>query len=371
MDVDFEDINAISYVVTNSFPCNRCVKGFIKCDICNGLFRINFFEAVHWKLCKEIYTYEKEKDELAECPMCNCLVKLTSFNAHIDNCDTSKTVNVDCSICKKPVPMNLLEEHEVMCEKAQSDIMLIKEKLECSFCKQNIPLIDIEQHEKDCQKFIDSQNKIKQELSKETIEYPKEWDISGMNKTDYKLVQVTGEEYWMAKELFNLTSGVKISNVWRVQNLSLWESFYREKLRIKQEKGYIEEKLLFFANKNVKLEHIEKNGFDISFANDNQSYGRGIYFRRRADKVILDAFKRSSKDRFSYIFLSTVLVGIAFESNQNVSLRKPPFYDESKFIYYDSVTNMENFSDLKDADQIFVVYNNEKAYPSYLIEISQ
>jgi hypothetical protein len=366
MDCDFIDINEI--ISVQNYPCNECLKKLISCHICKGLFKVNFYTAVHQKLCEEIHNFEKQHDDLAECPQCNGLVRLTEYNTHIDNCAIK--ISVDCCICKKLIPLDLLEEHETLCQKTQNDIMLIQEKLECSICKLNIPLIDIEQHEMSCQKFIGVHNKIKQELSKESIEYPSEWDVQNMNKTDYKLVQVTGEEYWMVKELFDVTSDIKISAIWRVQNMSLWESFYREKLRIKQEKGYIEEKLLFFANKSVKLDHIQKNGFDISFSKDNQSYGRGIYFRRRADMVIPDAYKTSKNDMISYIFLATVLVGIAFESNSNSSLRKPPFYDESKFIYYDSVTNMENFSDLKDENQLFVVYNNEKAYPSYLIEIN-
>jgi hypothetical protein len=290
---------------------------------------------------------------------------------HVDGCSSKKAATLECSICKKTIPLNLIEEHEVHCEKAQSDMMMLKEKIECSFCKQKIPIIHIEEHEKGCEKFQEDQNKLKRELSAEGIEYPKEWVLNNnFDKQNCQLIQVQGEEYWMVRELFNLTCNKKITNIWRLQNIPLWENYYREKLRIKQEKGYIEEKLLFYANKTIKLEHIQKNGFDISFANDNQTHGRGIYFRRRADKVIHDAYKIEKKDKFSFIFLSTVLIGISYVSNGDASLRKPPFYDQSKFIYHDSVTNTENFSDLKDADQLFVIYNNEKAYPSYMIEIS-
>jgi hypothetical protein len=365
---DFIDINEITDYVVVSYPCQGCVHKFITCKICNGYFKPDFYNTTHKNICGEIYKYEQEKSEYVECGKCNCLIKLNDYSQHIDNCQKKDTV--DCTYCKKAIPLNVLEEHEGLCEKSQTDLTLLKEKLECTFCKQNIPMIHIEEHEKGCKKFHENQDKIKQELSNESIQYPKEWNIQGaVDKTSYTLVPLGGEEYWMVRELYDLTCNKKVSNIWRIQNCALWENYYREKLRIKQEKGFIEEKLLFFANKTVKIEHIQKNGFDISFANDNQSYGRGIYFNRRADKVLTHAYKYDKKQKFSYIFLSTVLVGVAYLSEASQSYRKPPFYDESKFIYHDSVTNIENFSDLKEADQIFVVYNNEKAYPSYMIEI--
>ena len=67
-----------------------------------------------------------------------------------------------------------------------------------------------------------------------------------------------------------------------------------------------------------------------------------------------------------YLFLATVLVGKSYyQSRPNFLMRKPPFLDEAKYIYYDSVTNSTDESYL---DRLYVIYNNEKAYPLYMIE---
>jgi hypothetical protein len=299
------------------------------------------------------------------CGKCGCLLELRDYFNHTEICENQ--VNIECGICKKLIPLHLIEEHEKICLKTQEEMILISNKIDCNYCGEYIPLVNIEEHEKTCKEFNDNQLKLKEDMNKGNIEYPCDWDHS--NKELLVEVIANSFEYDDISDLFGLTAkNARITKIWRIQNKQLWENYYMEKLRINQEKCFIEESILFYGNKNISDDQIYKLGFDISFAIDNQDYGRGIYFNKRADKAILNITKKKG---IMNIFLCNVLTGSTFISEVRTAYRKPPFYDEPNFIYHDSVTNVENFSNLKEVDQIFVIYNNEKAYPSYLIEFKE
>jgi len=264
----------------------------------------------------------------------------------------------------------------------QTEMMLIKEKYQCDFCKEQVPIIQIESHEKSCKSFKEKQEKIDKMIKGVGIEYPFFWEknhqrmVTVSDKAQLVPLDVGVSEWNKVEELFHMSfqgNGYEygIIDIWRIQNNNLWDKYYREKVKIKEEKNFSEENLLFYGNKTIKTEQIALNGFDISFSVDNAPYGRGIYFYRRADRVIQEAYKVNKKDANVFIFLALVNTGIPYVSpGQNYNLKKPPFYDQSKFIYYDSVTNMDNKSKIKDVDQTYVVYNNEKVYPLYMIEFN-
>jgi hypothetical protein len=365
-DEEVYDINDINDYYKPTIPCNRCVSKFIRCELCQGFFKVDFYHDKHRPLCVTLYEFNREQEEMLECPECGCLIELKDYLNHTEIC--ANEVNVDCTICYKPFRLQLIEEHEKTCLKTQEDMMLIGNKIDCSYCGEYIPLVNIEEHEKVCKEFQDNQKRLQEDMNKGNIDYPEDWDNS---KQEFLVkVDENSSEYTDIITRMTLTAkNAQIINLWRIQNKQLYEKYFREKLKIKQEKGFIEENILFYGNKHIKDDHIYKVGFDISYANDNQEYGRGIYFEKRADKAIKNV--EVEKGNKKTVFVCKVLTGIPYVSAIKQSYRKPPFYDESRFIYHDSITNIENFSNLKECDQIFVIYNNEKAYPSYLIEFKE
>lgn len=411
-DIDFYNINAIDYLdnpksenqmknnhlFTNAnnygyssviCPCEICMKNYIQCEMCEGFFKLEDYFSNHKALCFKMHAIYEEKMELTECNECGTKVKFSLYDQHKEKCSYTsiKNVKIPCSICSVEFSVDLLNEHELNCEKTQSEILLINEKVNCSVCNEAFSMIQIEGHEKNCLKIKNNDEEMERKLQEGGIKLPRLWinvnNYDGAEpihqlKDKIYLVPVDQrtEEFSEIDMLFQSTFigdfSHKIVNIFRIQNEPLYEKHYRELLRMQEEKRFpVVEKLLFYANNSITPDNICINGIDISFALDNAKYGRCLEFYRRADKVMNLAYKKNKKDPTCFIFLTNVLVGVPYTAGLiNQNWRKPPFYDESKYIYYDSVTNMDNLVDKKDEDQVYAVYNNEKAYPSYVLEIN-
>jgi len=142
-----------------------------------------------------------------------------------------------------------------------------------------------------------------------------------------------------------------------------------EKERISKEKGFVEVKDLFFSNPKQNFNSIITNGVDLSFVPDGQFFGRGIHGYNASREVLGNALKGNNNNyRSKIIFLCEFLVGRAFiESSSKPFTAKPPLLDQLNYIFYDSMTNIENFDNDYNKKQIFAVYNNAKVYPKYAV----
>jgi len=200
------------------------------------------------------------------------------------------------------------------------------------------------------------------------IEYPKEWDpLKTDNTVELFILPLNCGEFQFAESLFRRSvTNVKFTKMWRIQNKNLWGKYYREKIKIIKEKGSCEEQFLFHGTRSNSPRILYTTGFDVSFSSDGGMYGRGIYFARQS--VYSFSGYAFNYDKKNYMFLALVLTGKTKVMNSDSSLRKPPFLDRSKYIYYDSVTDVSNPTNSYDISQMFIVYNNEKAYPYYLME---
>lgn len=378
---NLENIENYLSNLTNIKPCDKCNPKLIQCEICKGHFNIKFFYENHQQMCEKIYKIYEESINLIICPDCNLQIKTDEYKNHVEKCSSNNPVNqsISCRYCSNLIALHLIEEHEIICEKLQTDMLLMNEKVECSLCKEQVPYFELEVHETHCRKMKKNHDEIESQLLSYR-NYPTNWDNSHPQAEkitcDLDLIPLNcdSDEFKEIESMFYITlrnSGNKIVSIKRIQNIILWEKYQLEKSLIEKEKNFVEEKLLFFAHQNIQAEQIYKNGFDISFAQDNSPWGRGIYFYLRADKTINQSQSLEKNQNSKVVFVANVLTGVAhITPKQNTQLRKPPFYDASKYIYYDSITNTENFTGSLDADQIFIVYNNEKAYPKYMIEFT-
>ena len=160
----------------------------------------------------------------------------------------------------------------------------------------------------------------------------------------------------------------KMTNLHRIQNKWLWESYNQSKRRLGlKNRNRLNEKMLFHGtskNSPNKIYSSEK-GFDFRFANRGL-WGEGSYF----------AVNASYSDAYAYIhgqtkqmLLALVLTGESVSCASDKSLKQPPmkpttnqgenmFTDER----YDSVKGEAGGS------VIYIIYEHDKAYPLYLIE---
>jgi hypothetical protein len=381
---NIEEPNEFILLSESQDLCDECENNLIQCPTCNGYFDLSTFYDQHEFKCVKFYTIYKEKENVIDCKNCHYFVKYQDLQRHKDFCRPDQTQQrVECQYCQKLVNILLLDDHQLTCEKIQSEMYMVKESIECSFCNEKIGLYYIESHEEKCIKLKENKDLLKNKLQAVEFEYPKRWGKEIFNtdmiEDNLSVIQLdkSGEQHkFVVDKMLSTVRNANISNVYRIENKYLWEKYAREKERIKQEKGRSPEHWLFHGTRSNDPKGLYNIGFDISFSSDFGACGRGIYFARQAIYSHTSfAFTKNGK---GYIFLAKVITGkpfIAGMYNQykkknivNINqFRKPPLLNESKFIYYDSVTDIAN-KDNKNISQMYVIYENNKAYPYYLIE---
>jgi len=90
-------------------------------------------------------------------------------------------------------------------------------------------------------------------------------------------------------------------------------------------------------------------------------WGKGLYFAVKAGYSNDYKFKNSDGKTFSFFYAKVALGKSTPSIISDKSLKHPPFKDGNKTEKYDSVKGETNGSD------IFVIYENSRAYPQYLI----
>jgi len=219
--------------------------------------------------------------------------------------------------------------------------------------------------------FVDKFNEVEKQLHKLKLE------LSLKTKTDIdfstpstwvpqsdnlQLVEISknSKEFQKLSDMFLKTMpSSKILKITRVQNLELWKNFCFAKYQLNK-KGNSSTKLLFHGTRQTDPALIyegKEEGFDMRYANSGY-FGTGIYFHEKAEYS--NGYKFQTNFLTSCMFIAEVLAGEYFLSPKNNSLRLPPIKDQRSKIRYDSVK--------ADYDGIYVIYNNMRAYPSYLLE---
>jgi len=117
-----------------------------------------------------------------------------------------------------------------------------------------------------------------------------------------------------------------VEMIWRLQNKSLWEKYYYEKLKIIKEKGFVEETWAYYSKSNKNPEEFFKIGFDIALHSENGENGKAIYFYRNLDFLKLKGLYYSNNSYF--VLLCKVLTGTPHVDQSSGKHRKPPFLDE-------------------------------------------
>lgn len=218
-----------------------------------------------------------------------------------------------------------------------------------------------------------TESKVRNKYNKEQktinieINYPEEWNTENesSNVINENLTLVTidkdGDQYKkVSNKIYKcLKENVKITKIQRVENHYLWQKYFLAKRKLKQEKNETTEKNLFHGTNSNSAQLICQNGFDISFSNYGL-YGRGVYFTECPSTAARYA---TSQKKVLYIIMTKVLTGFSFNAKKNMSwIKKPPKWGNQKHVYHDSIVDNNN---------IYVIYENEKAYPLYLIELKE
>ena len=124
----------------------------------------------------------------------------------------------------------------------------------------------------------------------------------------------------------------------------------------RQSGGLVKNLYLFHGTKKEHVDSISHQGFDwrLSGLSSAARYGRGSYF-----SPTLNYSLKFAPD--GWVFLAHVLVG-EYTVGKPEYLR-PPHRENSQYVMYDScVDNCDN-------PQRYVIFSQDQAYPSYLVQL--
>ncbi|XP_028418569.1 protein mono-ADP-ribosyltransferase PARP11-like [Dendronephthya gigantea] len=178
-------------------------------------------------------------------------------------------------------------------------------------------------------------------------------------------LQQGSPEYLSVEAKFKITlSNKTIHKIERVQNMDLWESYSRKLSKLSRKLGRpAEVRDLFHGTGENAVNAICQQGFDWRMNGAHgTAYGKGSYFAVAASYS--DGFSNVSRTTgHKMMFLSKVIVGLYVVGNSN-TVRPPPRDPNKPYeLYHSCVDNQTN-------PTMFVVFDNDQAYPQFLISYS-
>ncbi|XP_020007209.2 protein mono-ADP-ribosyltransferase PARP15 isoform X2 [Castor canadensis] len=200
-------------------------------------------------------------------------------------------------------------------------------------------------------------------MSSIKLEIPAHW--SDMKQQDLCVVQLhPGDpEYNTVARKFNETcSRCHIKKIERIQNPDLWNCYQAKKKTMDAKNGHkMNEKQLFHGTDAGSVPHVNKNGFNRSYAGKNAvCYGKGTYFAVNANYSANDTYSRPDVNGKKHMYYVRVLTGCFTRGHRSYIV--PPAKDpQNPTVLYDSVVDNEANPTL------FVIFYDYQAYPEYLI----
>jgi ABC-type branched-subunit amino acid transport system substrate-binding protein len=202
----------------------------------------------------------------------------------------------------------------------------------------------------------------------ELQDYPETW--SEANET---LVEVTpqDEQYWFVQnKLHESMHDGWISKVWRVQNKPLWTYYSFHKNRLAMINVDDNERSVWHGTSSLDPSIIyndRQDGFMMQFSLQGL-WVRGIYFAHKSAYSYNYSFmpgqnrteRPSIVDGEREMFLAKLLIGNEVKLPQDRSLAVPPINSKNGLKY-------NTVSGETAGSQVWIVYENGRAYPDYLV----
>jgi len=186
---------------------------------------------------------------------------------------------------------------------------------------------------------------------------PPHWDPQKSDLEIIEVVKSSAEWVKIENQIKETIPAAKIIRVQRVQNLSQWEKYCFLKDRISRKIGTDVNELHLFHGSNTNMPSLiytGDDGFDMRYSSQGM-WGRASYFAKNASYSYNFSYKLP--DKSLQMFLAVVTVG----NNQHIPSDKSIIKPADG---YDSVSGETNFS------VVYMVYENGRAYPEYLITYS-
>ena len=201
--------------------------------------------------------------------------------------------------------------------------------------------------------------------SAEEVSRPPEWDLND-SPVSLKEVSPISIEFSKVLSLMQHTlPNVRITKLERIQNEWLWTRYSQHRELIKKKNQGTAQELDLFHGTRSNLPHYiytGEEGFDMRFSAQGM-WGTGNYFAENASYSHAYAYSMGGSRQ---VFLVKVLVGASFECHANPSLRMPP-EKPSRTSSLFGVERYDSVSGVTNGSKVYIIYDNLKAYPFYLI----
>jgi len=231
--------------------------------------------------------------------------------------------------------------------------------------------------------IADAQKKAAELMARRAVmqEIPHTWDPRVPDDQNIIELQPNDEQYWVVSDRLRETmQDAWVSKVWRIQNNDLWNYYSFHKGRLANQ-GFDEERHVWHGTSGLDPSCIyndQQDGFMMQFSAMG-FWGRGIYFALKSAYSYHYSFKPATtpddperpggaQDERE-MFLAKLLVGDVVMMNRDESDAKaaeckklivpPPNPVTGK--KYNTVTGNTGGS------QVWIVYENGRAYPDYLV----
>lgn len=195
---------------------------------------------------------------------------------------------------------------------------------------------------------------------------PEEWE---QQDTDLKVCLLDAnkdeEEFTkIASLFFQSLPDLEIRTIERIQNRVLWKKYSAKSKGMHEDNTPCRERTLFHGTRqtNPKVIYEGDSSFDMRHSRDG-SWGKGNYFAVNASLANGYAYQRHDVKK---ILLARVLTGMSYFSQPKKFL-KPPLLNSAANVRgrvqrrYNSVTGQLSGS------TIYITYENDLAYPAYII----
>eukprot|EP00475_Leptophrys_vorax_P023975 TRINITY_DN32_c0_g1_i1.p1 TRINITY_DN32_c0_g1~~TRINITY_DN32_c0_g1_i1.p1 ORF type:complete len:1229 (-),score=349.68 TRINITY_DN32_c0_g1_i1:93-3779(-) len=204
---------------------------------------------------------------------------------------------------------------------------------------------------------------------------PREWTPQTVNFTMVELEEKSEELRKVVKRVQETMPNAVVLKVERIQNLHLWSKYMVEKKHLAAKYGEFKDDEMegewFHGTKSLNPADIYEGeiGFDMKFGNEFCMWGRALYFAWNASYSYSYGYKENGR---TVILLNRVLRGKSINLNPG-KLVSPPclpqdevdkLHTKFKNPRYDSVEGYTGGSN------VLMVYENQRAYPLYRIELS-
>ena len=202
----------------------------------------------------------------------------------------------------------------------------------------------------------------------EEVSRPPEWEGDDSSSSlSLKAVQPSSNEFGRVLSLMQRTlPNVRIIKLERIQNEWLWTRYSQHRELIKKKnQGIAQELDLFHGTRSnpPNCIYTGEEGFDMRFSAQGM-WGTGNYFAVNASYS--HAYAHSTAGGHRQVFLVKVVVGASFDCPSNPSLRMPP-EKQSKTTSLFGVERYDSVSGVTKGSKVYIIYDNLKAYPFYLI----